>query len=52
VGGTNFYTAGTYQSNSSWVLYENSNPVCEYSAPGTKDPNSGVPPTGATCSCP
>jgi hypothetical protein len=50
-GGT-YYTAGTYYSNPHWMLYENGLPVCQYTAGGLPDPNSGVPPTGATCACP
>jgi hypothetical protein len=50
-GGT-YYTAGTYYSNPHWMLYENGLPVCQYSSAGVPDLNSGVPATGATCSCP
>ncbi|HTB22018.1 MAG TPA: hypothetical protein VK914_04880 [bacterium] len=45
------YTSSYYQ-NPGWVLYENGDQVCEETAPGVSDPSTGVPATGATCSCP
>jgi hypothetical protein len=47
-----YYTAGTYYSNPHWMLYESGKPVCQYTSSGAPDPNSGIPPTGASCTCP
>ncbi|HTA16282.1 MAG TPA: hypothetical protein VK786_00875, partial [bacterium] len=57
MGGGTVYTppsssTAAYNQNSGWVLYESGDYVCEYTAPGTNDPSTGVPATGATCSCP
>ncbi|HXB97156.1 MAG TPA: hypothetical protein VNZ54_03835 [bacterium] len=52
LGGATFYTVNTYYQNSTWQLQESGAPVCEYTAPGVKDPATGIPAGGATCSCP
>jgi hypothetical protein len=56
MGGGTVYTppssaSAAYNENPGWVLYENGNQVCEYSASNVKDGSTGIPATGATCSC-
>jgi|GEM_PF-6452227 len=52
VGGATPYVSGTWYEDSHWQLLESGAQVCEYTAPGVKDPNTGVPAGGSTCTCP
>jgi len=52
VGGATPYVSGNWYEDSHWLLQEGGQPVCEYTAPGVKDPATGIPSGGATCACP
>ncbi len=52
VGGATPYNPAFYYEDSHWQLIEGGQPVCEYAGVGVKDPNTGIPAGGSTCSCP
>jgi hypothetical protein len=51
LGGASFYTPWTYYQDHTWQLRESGEPVCEYTAPGVHDPQTGYPSGAVLCTC-